>query len=475
MSKKVKLILLASTLFFYVLSFRLYYDYVDCVCYIINIFSKSDLKLFGKLRFFFFGDPKFNYSFASIPLVLYLIATIRKTPQTLITTFIFFIVSFMIATLMLGKLETKILLSSDYLINDSLGKRINLGNINFGLLFIKTLIISYLTTIAINIGLDKLINRKMKFKKVFFIHLLLLVLVSPVISMGQPTPEKQEVYSNDFVRKTFYTWTTDKQINELRKNKTLLTKSKSETKGYSLFDKSIRDTSLKNNPIAHLLQEEQFSKKRFAWTNTWATVMGWKGESYGNHVIKIVLEDSSIIVKFDVSNEQLPLTFYDINGNWLTADYVLKNKSRIAAIYHINYMKETRQEWKKKRRGTFYANTDKMESRKSNIKFREFIVINEKMIKNWSYGTSEIKSEIESEIKQLKQYQKSDAANVKAYSKWDNGWYDLKESEAKEDYKNYQALTCFENDYYLFNVKRLQKIIDKLQTALELQSTAISK
>src|SRR6266498_2814060 len=76
---------------------------------------------------------------------------------------------------------------------------------------------------------------------------------------------KRSVYHNDFFKTVLYTWTTKTQIDLLRTNKVLLTKSKSETKGYSIYDVSLRDTILYNNPYAKLLREDRFSKKRFAW------------------------------------------------------------------------------------------------------------------------------------------------------------------------------------------------------------------
>ena len=304
------------------------------------------------------------------------------------------------------------------------------------------------------------------------------MIVAPVCLTSQTSDtnnqSKGEVYGNNFFQNTFYTWTTEEQITELRKNKTLLTKSKSETKGYSLFDISLRDSPFKNNSIAKLLLEEQFAKKRFAWTNSWATVMGWEGENYGNHLIKIILDDKAIIGKFDVFNMKEPFSFFDLKGNPLTIDYVLKNKDRIAAIYHVNQYEGKRFVHWRKRRGTYGTPTKGKKNVEAKIPFREFVIVNEKMIKSWSYGTSDIKNEISSEIALLKQFQKSNEANKKAYGRWQDSWDDSS-SGNENGFLNYHASTCFENNYYLFNTKNLQVIINNLQLALTQQSAEISK
>jgi hypothetical protein len=322
------------------------------------------------------------------------------------------------------------------------------------------------------------------FKNNSVIYLLIAVLIAPIFSFCQTslnTPQsidKQEVYRNDFVRNTLYTWTTDEQINELRKNKILLTKSKSETQGYASFDVSLRDSSLKNNPIAKLLQEEQFAKKRFAWSNAWATVMGWKGESYGNNLVKIVLHDSAIIGRFDSFNKQEPFSFSDFKGEKLTTDYVIKNKNRIAAIYHLNYYEGKRKVFKRKNTGTYSQETKKAITQKANILFREFVIINEKMIKNWSYGTSDIKNEIKSEITLLKQFQESNKANEFAYNSRNyGGWYNISTDNVNADNVafKYNNSKCFENNNYLFNNKTLQKIVDKLEFDSKQQSLELMK
>jgi hypothetical protein len=309
----------------------------------------------------------------------------------------------------------------------------------------------------------------LRFKYFFW----LLTLFVPAFYQGQTIIDvtHKGVYENSFCRNTFYTWTTTEQITGLRTNKTLLTKSKSETKGYSIFDMSLRDTAFKNNPAVQLLLEERFSKKRFAWVNAWATIMGWEGESYGNQLIKIVLKDSAVIGKFNKSDTLEPVSFYDMKGRKLALDFVLKHKNQIAAVYHENTNKKNRIVLLG---SSTYSNRKRI-SLEDFVPYREFVIVNESMIGQWSYGTPDIKQEIESEIALLKEFKKSKRATHEGYERWDRGWKDTNiENIPYYDQEKYHLLSCFENDYYLFNPRRIKAIIKQLQLALKQQTIEIS-
>lgn len=312
-----------------------------------------------------------------------------------------------------------------------------------------------------------------------------------------PLPDKpsmRQIYDNDFCRNTFYSWTTEEQINDLRKTRTLLTKSKSDKGEYSIYDVSLRDPTLRNDDFIQVLLEERFAKKRYAWANSFATVMGWEEENYGHHLLKIVLRDSAIIGRFKRIYEKEVLGFYDLKGRKLSNDYVLKHTNRIAAIYHINSFKGSREQFhQKKVRRTSMEYTSKHSNESTNIHFREFVIVNEDMILNWSYGTEEIKEEIRYEIALLKNLKRSKDAKEYAYYHSQGDWrlaseYYIPEvfSDPKKDREalengepvdswTYFNLQSFQNDYYLFNPKAIQKIIDALESALKEQSTALTK
>jgi hypothetical protein len=306
------------------------------------------------------------------------------------------------------------------------------------------------------------------------------ILIGPFFSVFQ-TQEQQEqdhglidslkpfaVYNDDFVRDTFYTWTSTKQIKGLQSSKILLSKSKSETKGYTLFDVSIRDSTLNGNPFAEMLKSAQFEKKRFAWINGWATVMGWKDENYGDQLIRIVLKRDAIIGYFNKNKSGNKFQFFDLNKKNLSSEYVLQNKNRVAVIYHVNTKKGVRTE----HRGTFQR---KNQERETNIDFREYVIVNESMIQEWSSGTKEIENEMKAEINLLKRLSSSQKYNQTSYYYYDNNFADLNRIDDPNINSLFVAMKCFNNDYYMFNNKRLDAITKKMKSVFSKQMPPLSK
>jgi hypothetical protein len=312
--------------------------------------------------------------------------------------------------------------------------------------------------------------------QILSLSMLLLVLLLPAGSRSQkPAWDPREldescVFEDDFARKTLYTWTTKAQIKTLRATKTLLSKSKSETKGYALFDVSLRADSIKDHPISQLLQSPEFAKKRFAWTNAWATAMGWEGESYGTQLIQIILKDSALIGKFRPHSKTELFAFSDLQGKKWEIEDVIKHKERIAAIYHVNAQPGIRtvgRSW-----GTYYDPEMETEE-KHTAPFREYVIVNERMIASWNHGTPEIQAELAAEIRLLKGYIKSKAATFEIYDDRTSGWMNLRTSVNYYSLK-YYSMQCFANDYYLFDHKRLRKIIHNLHAAARQQSSPLS-
>jgi hypothetical protein len=285
--------------------------------------------------------------------------------------------------------------------------------------------------------------------------------------------ESQGAFDDDFIRKTFYTWTTPEQIAELRKTKKLLVKSKSDDGGSSLYDLTLRDSAFAWMPPAKLLKQSQFSKKRYAWINGWATSMGMEGEKYGDQLIKIELKEDAIIGMMKHEYYVSAMEFYDMNGKLLDNNYVIENQDKIAAIYHVNRVKAVRTQRVSRYYGSgnhYYK--DKARRTKEQTRFREFVIVNEQMIR-WSYGTAEIKNELSSEIDLLKKLQASGKAIQVAYA-GDCDPETKKNIDIADVNCAFESNKCFNIDYYMLNAKRLQAIIDQLNHALLSQSEPIS-
>jgi len=93
-----------------------------------------------------------------------------------------------------------------------------------------------------------------------------------------------------------WTWTTSEQIHGLEKWGLLFTRSQRPGlgKGYAF---EVLET-WKDDATAQLLRSERFEKGRFAWTNPWATCLGFGGETYGPELIRIELKPGTLFTRF---------------------------------------------------------------------------------------------------------------------------------------------------------------------------------
>jgi hypothetical protein len=120
-------------------------------------------------------------------------------------------------------------------------------------------------------------------------------------------------------QRTFYSWTTDEQVEELRGGVELFSRSERPGQGRGLLFTQLAEVAqVPENPgsaLADVLVNEVFVKARFAWTNPWATLLGFPGESYGNQLLRIELKEEAWIAHldagrldvFDANNELVPL------------------------------------------------------------------------------------------------------------------------------------------------------------------------
>ena len=123
---------------------------------------------------------------------------------------------------------------------------------------------------------------------------------------------KYAIFDRAPVQNELYTWTSKEQIGQLRNNKTLLIKSKSDTKGKANYDLALEAKKAKGDSTAAFLLRECFAKKRFAWPHSWATVRGYPGENYGDQLLKITFKDDAIFGSF-INNEDVDSAFHFYN------------------------------------------------------------------------------------------------------------------------------------------------------------------
>jgi hypothetical protein len=281
---------------------------------------------------------------------------------------------------------------------------------------------------------------------------------------------KQCIYNDDFVRNTFYTWTTTDQIEELRQKKSLLSRSKSKNNEWSQFDQALRDTTFSKLPIAKLLQDDMFKNKRFGWTNSWATVMGWKDEQYGDQLLKIVLDETAIIGIFNEEDKAHPFRFYYMNGKPAEESAVIRSKNKLAAVYHISERKV------KKSQHVMQGYTTYRKGKRNEVPFREFVILNESMIKSWSYGTPDVLSELDAEISLLKSASSKLAKNHYKTKYHMCSYVEFEKFEHDNfEFEWFLPATCFENDYYIKKQACVDRIIRRLEQVKNKQGLPLTK
>jgi hypothetical protein len=180
-------------------------------------------------------------------------------------------------------------------------------------------------------------------------------------------------------KRVLYSWTTPEQVEELRRDRVLLTRTETAGlgRGYaftSIDELAARGTGPANELLARL-SSELFTKVRYAWPNAWATRMGWPGEDYGDQLLRIVLKPEAWIV---VVSDRVGVAVIDMNNEVVPFEQALAESHRIGAVY-------------------FYKVDIQGQDTFSSCSggYREFIVGNEAMVEEWSLGTEAIKNQLE--------------------------------------------------------------------------------
>jgi hypothetical protein len=182
----------------------------------------------------------------------------------------------------------------------------------------------------------------------------------------------------DVARRTLFSWTVPEQIEELKADPTLLTRSMS-TNGERGRSADLILEAAATDPMAALLAEPRFEKRRFAWSNPWATLLGFTGEDYGDRLLAITLKQEAYIGRLIASGSGLSWAFFDTSGAPVSNEQVLAAPERIAAVYFADLRDPAACG------GSIF---------RSGSVFREYFLCNESMIESWSAYTTELEAEV---------------------------------------------------------------------------------
>lgn len=192
------------------------------------------------------------------------------------------------------------------------------------------------------------------------------------------------VRHDDFARRTLYSWTSAEQVQELRQEPTLLTRAAT-AEGEPGRAAEVILSHAGSDELAALLAAPRFENKRFGWSNPWATVQGFGGESYGTHLLRITLREQAWIGRLIVGRGgALQWAFADVHGNSVTDAEVLGSPERLAAVYFVDL------------RGAGCGTLGYIGSA-----FREYFLCNEAMLESFALYTSEVRAEVDRSISAL--------------------------------------------------------------------------
>ena len=206
-------------------------------------------------------------------------------------------------------------------------------------------------------------------------------------------------------QRVFYSWTTNEQVAELRAGGPLFSRSESPGKGRGLAMTQLEAFAAAGSgpaeQLAGQLASTVFAKLRYSWTNPWATLLGWPGETYGNQLLQVELKLDAWIAVFDEGQ----LYVYDVNNKSVDITDALDAPERIGAIY-------------------FQASADSGATfcgsfSQGSVGFREFVLGNLHMVQRWSLATPELKARLEQDVTDLEAFQTQLAClEVPAQSAW---------------------------------------------------------
>ena len=268
------------------------------------------------------------------------------------------------------------------------------------------------------------------------------------------------VYRDRFARRVLYTWTTRDQIAGLQEHPVLLSRTRSPTRGPARFDRVLRAQS---TPMAKLLARPGWDRRRFAWSAPWATLAGWPGESYGDQLVRITLRPEAIMGVFEPEADE-PWSFVDLRGGAVDQKTVLQSPERLVAVFHVSAPESPGD-------GTFF----------NPGRFREYAIVNERMIEEWAIGTADIAQQLRRDVALLTDLRRHvadtrAAASLPHWTVWSGRvseeiWN--RRPSSADTLDRYAANLAWVNSLYMPSPERLDPLIERLVAAVGAQQSEL--
>lgn len=227
----------------------------------------------------------------------------------------------------------------------------------------------------------------------------------------------------DPARGKLYSWTTETQVEELRRRGRLLSREASEAGELSGFDARLQADE---HPLARFLRSAGHRARRFAWSNPWATRMGWEHGAYGEHLLEIELAEDAWTAIY-TPDRDVRWQVLDAEGQPV-AEPTRADFQRIAAVIHHG-------------RGPDPQGRVRV--------YREAVIVNEQRVARWSVGTESIGLRLQrdaEELRRLATHWRAEppelATDVAALTAWlEQGWsHEETEAPVLDRYRRCLAL-----------------------------------
>ncbi|MEI9948036.1 MAG: hypothetical protein WDO74_03415 [Pseudomonadota bacterium] len=278
--------------------------------------------------------------------------------------------------------------------------------------------------------------------------------IAPPVT-GKAVFADQAIDNSKLARRELFNWITDEQAAALRRDPDSFGQSEPSGTGsgdaYEELEQIARDaTRPERAQLANVLGSELFVNGHRAWSEPWATRLGWPGEDYGGQLLRIVLKPEAWLAVVKDGD----LTVFDLQNQPVSLAQALANPARLGAIFYT------------KDRLAGGPSCDVSFSARSNG-YREFIVGNLASVEEWSLGTQQIRDRLSANIEQLSSFLQRtrvcpDTTNAQLWNSlvvchWDN----LGPAQTTEQFAYEQAL-AIPSDNYLAVPERLAALIETL-------------
>jgi len=277
---------------------------------------------------------------------------------------------------------------------------------------------------------------------------------------------RHTVLNDYYYRRYLYTWTTQKQVADFKRDKKLLIKGRG-VREVSFYEKALTSDGFKDHPLAAILREERFYNKRFSWVNSWAICNGEK--NYGSQLLRITLKKEALICRI---NPYYPAEteVMDKFGKSIPFKDLESVKHRIAAVYYINDLYKRKRY--KKVRTSWPIKMGYKRFMKENF-YREYIIVNEEMIESVEHRPKLLAGKIQREIDMLESLLKIISKGSSIYDRYVNYQYTPDVWSAKELDVNsvadvYFYSLAFPNKEYQLTVKNIGNLIQVLKKKRDL-------